>query len=320
MKTRSTTIIKVLGFAAFVAVVCVIAWQRSRGVGGDREGLGKSFDFDLQQHMKVDPALLIYREADPIAVDRQEVTALATGPADRIYVGGDRSILLFDAGGEALKTIPLADTPQCIAVDADGTVFVGIGNQIAVYDAAGKRTARWEGPASDTIIASIVIRGEDVFAGDARQGQVLRFDRAGRIVSEFKGLVMFSSFNLALAIDPQNRLWAANPGAREVRRYEDDGTVAAFWKKPSRDITGFSGCCNPTDIAIRADGAVVTSEKNIVRVKVVSQTGALIGVVAGPQSFDPKIEFLDVAVDARGRVLVLDPVKKAVRIFVEKAR
>jgi len=194
-----------------------------------------------------------------------------------------------------------------------------VGNHVEVFDAAGTRTGTWDAFSEEAIPAAIAVRGDDVFVGEARNEQVLRYDRSGRLVDRIEGLVLFSSPSMGVAVDPDRKLWVANAGARELRRYAQDGSVEASWKRSGRRIEMFSGCCNPVDIAFRPDGAIVTSEKNILRVKVVSPEGELIGVVAGPKAFDSEIKHLDVTVDVRGRVLVLDPVEKAVRVFVEKS-
>ena len=95
----------------------------------------------------------------------------------------------------------------------------------------------------------------------------------------------------------------------------------------------FSGCCNPVAMALLGDGRVVTAEKGLERVSVYRErrvgdamTGVLEAIVAPPDRFpgEPKICVStdqcqscgpDVAVDARGRVLVLLPCQKAVWVF-----
>jgi hypothetical protein len=84
-------------------------------------------------------------------------------------------------------------------------------------------------------------------------------------------------------------------------------------------VEGFCGCCNPTHMAILPDGSFVTSEKGLPRVKIHAQSGELKAVVAAPDSFAEHTVGLDLAVDSAGRILVLDPVARAVRIFSEKA-
>ena len=71
----------------------------------------------------------------------------------------------------------------------------------------------------------------------------------------------------------------------------------------------------------------MTAEKGIPRVKVYSADGQFESVVAGPEQFLPtptassetrpehRLKVLDVAADSKGRVLVLDPNARNVRIF-----
>jgi hypothetical protein len=70
-------------------------------------------------------------------------------------------------------------------------------------------------------------------------------------------------------------------------------------------------------MAIMDDGAFVTSEKGIERVKIHEPTGEFRCVVAKPNDFKEGTKGLDLAVDSRQRILILDPVKKMVRIYVK---
>jgi sugar lactone lactonase YvrE len=321
MKRNTATMIKGLVFVLVVIVSCGVVWIRAQRVGADRQGLGHSFDFDVSEHMTIDPALMTYEELDPIAIELDHVSALATGPGNQIVVGGDQTLLVLSENGTEQSRIPLDGTPRGLAVDAaSGTIYMSMEDHIEVFDATGKRLAVWAASSEDAQPASIVLRGKDLFVSELTHARVLHYDTQGQPMGVIQGLVVFSSPNIGLGLDPQQRLWVANPGARELRRYDNNGVIADSWQKPGRGVDSFSGCCNPVDIAVRADGAIVTAEKNIVRVKVVSPTGDLIGVVAGPSSFDASISKLDIALDGAGRVLILDPVRKAVRIFVERSK
>jgi hypothetical protein len=83
------------------------------------------------------------------------------------------------------------------------------------------------------------------------------------------------------------------------------------------EIEGFCGCCNPSHFVILDDGSFVTSEKGIVRVKVYNRLGNVVSVVAGPDQFAEGTVGLDLAKDSSQRIYVLDPPKKAVRIFAK---
>jgi len=51
---------------------------------------------------------------------------------------------------------------------------------------------------------------------------------------------------------------------------------------------------------------------------VLESDGALSGVVATPDDLSPTAKGLDLAVDAEGRVYVLDPPGGVIRVFAEK--
>jgi hypothetical protein len=71
----------------------------------------------------------------------------------------------------------------------------------------------------------------------------------------------------------------------------------------------------------------VTAEKGIPRVKLHTAEGEFVKVVAAPEQLTPhpgsaeetrpehRLKVIDVAADSRGRVLVLDPNTRQVRIF-----
>jgi len=319
MNKDKKVLIKGVLMALGLAALCFIVWQRSKHVGQTRAGLGRSFDLDMEKYLDVDPALVTYTEADPIRPGVEEASALAVMDG-RIYVGGSGVIAVFDSTGKPLSRIAIEGAALCLAVDEQSNVYAGIGNHIEVFDSAGQRKAVWEPSAEDAVPVSIALRGDDVLVGEARRGEVLRYDRSGLQTDSIPGFVMFSSITLGLSVDSKDRLWAANPGGRELRCYKPDGSLDSRWNRPGRTIDAFSGCCNPIDIAVLPDDNIVTSEKNIVRIKVVSPDGALVGVVAGPREFDQSIERLDIDVESNGRVLVLDPVRKEVRIFVPVKR
>ena len=67
--------------------------------------------------------------------------------------------------------------------------------------------------------------------------------------------------------------------------------------------------------ALTPDGAFVTTEKGLPRLKRYTAAGEFDRVIAGPEAFSHKAVGLDVAVDSRGRVLVLDPGAGVVRVF-----
>lgn len=329
----------VITFAVVIAAAALVTIDRTAKKGS---GLGEEYIYDdLSRFKTVDPSLVLYEESNPIIeTGLTQSTGVGVGSEDKIYIAGDQQILVFDSAGKKLLTIPLPQPPQCLAVAADGMIYTGMMDHIIIYNNEGKQSKRWEPAGERTILTSIAVRNNEVFAADAGNRVVLRYDKTGKLLNRIgaKDLennipgftVPSPNFDIALADDGLLRV--VNPGAHLIEAYTYDGHREFWWGEYSYEIQGFSGCCNPTDIALLNNGAgFVTAEKGITRVKIYDADGGFVGVVAGPASFtehDLICEFqgvgcsvggLDVAVDSQGRVLVLDTLTGQLRIFTRKA-
>lgn len=119
-------------------------------------------------------------------------------------------------------------------------------------------------------------------------------------------------------IGRQGELWAVNTGRHALEAYNSKGEQISTWERTSMSIEGFSGCCNPSSIAMLSDGSFVTAEKGLERVKIHLPSGDFKSVVAAPELFEEGTVGIDLAVDSNDRILVLDPAKKMVRIFESK--
>ena len=302
--------------------------------------LPAEFTYDLSEFMRVDPNLIHYEEAAAVETGLKEPRGIAVGVEDRLYVAGDKAVRCFDAGGKAIAEFAAAD-PQRVAVNKAGAVFVAMRDHVEVFDDAGKRQAAWETPGKDALLTCVAAGDADVFVADAGAAAVLRYDIGGRLVNRISGppgrgtaadkaddgpvrppvlgegfIVPSPYFDVALA--GKDRLWIVNPGRRRVELYSFDGNMLAHWGKASFKIEGFCGCCNPIHIAVLPGGHLVTSEKGLARVKVYTPGGELASVVAPPAAFAEGTTGLDVAADSRGRIWVLDPAARKVRLFVRK--
>jgi sugar lactone lactonase YvrE len=211
----------------------------------------------------------------------------------------------------------------CIAADESGGLYLGMIDHIEVYDQKGIRKSQWESPGDESIITSIAVSKEFVFVADAGYQTVWKYDRNGSVLrqigeedkdKDIPGYIGPSPF-FDVCIDPDGFLWVANTGLHSLENYTFDGDLRSSWGEYSMEVEGFCGCCNPTHISILEDGKFVTSEKGIARVKVYNRLGELVSVVAGPDQFVDGTEGLDLAIDSIGRIYIVDPKKKAVRIF-----
>ena len=326
---------------AAVGGVALLWW--SGAFGRSEHRLPDAFRYDPGEVKRIDPALIKYRQTAAIPVTFHEARAVAVGPEDRVYVAGDRAIAVFDAKGGKRAEFALPDEPRCLAVAgathaSPGRIYVGMKNHVEVLDAAGKRLAAWEDLGAKANLTSIAVGPQDVFVADAGNRIVYRYDPAGKRLAEIGkrdpakdtlGFIIPSPhFDLALTADA--RLRVANPGRHRIEGYSADGTLEGYWGESGTQTDRFCGCCNPASFAILPDGRFVTAEKGLPRVKVYREDGAFDCVVAGPETFattatileetrdELRLPVLDVAADAQGRVLVLDPAAGKVRVFEPK--
>lgn len=284
--------------------------------------LGESFKYDITNLRKVDPKLVIGAELDPIPVTIADPVALALGPDGSIAVAGANQVAVI--ANNATKTFPLAKPATCIAMDANGAIFVGHKDRVTHYTADGTLRAEWPPVANTPIVTSIAVAGDNVYVADAGNKIVHQYNRAGQLQRalcaknpdhNFLGLLIPTPY-LDIAVSPEGDLWVVDPGRHALLHVDkSDGHVLSSWNKNSMDIEGFVGCSNPTHVALMPGRLFVTSEKGVPRIKLYAVTGTLLGVIAAPGLFGEDTKGLDLAVDAKNRVIVLDPEKKQVRIF-----
>lgn len=290
-------------------------------------GLGPEFTYDLGPLRQVDPALVHYAEAAKIETGMDRPRGLAAGPDGGCIVAGDKVVRRLGKDGKRGAEFALDAEPHAVAAGEDGAVYVALKDHVEVFDAAGRRQAAWEKAGPKAYLTGIAVGESDVFVADAGDRIVLRHDTAGRLVNrigdpdearQVPGFIIPSPY-FDLALGREGMLWIADPGRRRVESYTYDGAFQFAWGKASMKIEGFCGCCNPTHLAALPDGRFVTSEKGLPRVKVYGREGAFESVVAAPADFDEGAVGLDLAVDAAGRILVLDPSRRQVRAFVRKS-
>ncbi len=327
----------VVGCALVVGVIAVL---RLDTTGDSGSGLGPEYLYDINELAKVDPVLIIYEEsAGPIDTGFEVARAIAVDSEGSIYVAGDKAVRMFQEDCAYLDQIELAAEPRSLAVSGDETIYVGFKDHVELYDRDKNRLAVWDSLGDKAVVSSIAAAEDDVFVADAGNRVVVRYDRAGKVVNHIAakdsarnvpGLVIPSPY-CDVAVSKDGLLRVVNPGRHRIEAYTFDGDLEFWWGEHSTGIRGFCGCCNPVSFAVLANGHFVTCEKGLVRVKQYDSDGGFVGVVASPAQLVSQVEFricntpeeclspgFDVAVDAGGRVLVLDTIKGVVRIFSRK--
>ncbi|MGA2033572.1 MAG: hypothetical protein ABSG68_15055 [Thermoguttaceae bacterium] len=331
--SRQTVTIMLVVLAAALAVAVARYWPSRAPVEGPSS---QTLEENLEDAPTVeaaappiDPALIQYRQTVQLALGLRHVRALALGPEDRIYVGGDRTVRVMAADGSRQREIGLSGEPQCLAVGgaegpAPGRIYVGMQDHVEVFGADATAIAVWPKPAPNAVFTSIAAAEQDLFVADALNRIVWHYDLGGKLrnrigaadaARKIPGFLVTSRY-FDLAVGGDGLLYVVNPHALRIEAYTFQGDFESCWGKSAPDIDGFFGCCNPAHFAIAPDGRFVTAEKGAARIKMYSSQGKFQCVVAGPAQMSGTAA--GIAVDHRGRILVLDPIVPALRIFERK--
>jgi hypothetical protein len=282
------------------------------------------FEYNIEHFKKSDSSLQHYIEARQIELANNVWRGIAVDETGQIFVTGADKLLIFDKKYNPVA-YDIGGTGLCIAVDMEGNSFIGMGDHIDVFDSAGKLQYQIELEGNRPLTTSLSLSKEYLYVADAGGHIVWQLDKKGQIIQrigekdkkrDIPGFVIPSPF-FDVAIDPDNFLWVVNPGRHSLENYNADGGLRSSWGHYAMELEGFCGCCNPTHMAIMQDGSFVTSEKGIARVKVYNRIGELTSVVASAKQFNEGTEGLDIAVDSRQHIYILDPKRKQVRIFTK---
>jgi hypothetical protein len=237
--------------------------------------------------------------------------------------------------------------------DIAARLYVGTLGGVEVFDPeTEERLATWPAPEEGPYISSIAVGPATVFVADAGNKVVYRYGLDGELLGEIrerpddpsdsKVFAVNLSQRLPLAVTPEDGLLrVANPGRHRIEAFTQDGQweQALTWGEAapnkssdpdgSSDPAGFIGCCNPVDLDLLPDGRFVTTEKIALRVKVYDPEGEFLGFIADETMLLPqddqettvsrigRVIYLRTAIDPEGRVFVLNPDRRAIRVFEE---
>jgi hypothetical protein len=309
-----------------VAILAVLAYSPlGRNVSGE-------YRYDPAAVEAIDPALIRWRQVEEIETELNEPRGISIRQ-NCLYVAGDQQVRLFITTGEKNGNIPspkLSLRHTAVLLD-ERRIFVATDKDVYRFVTDPRANGgmllllRLDGKA---VITSLAVSENGLFIADAGNRVIHHFDLAGRLIRRIgekasggPGFTVPGPY-FDLLIDDAGLLRVANPGRLRVETFTQDGRYkeSLTWGFASGRVEGFAGCCNPTHIAQLPDGRFVTSEKGSPRVKVYTREGTFENVVAGPGAFDAGAAGLDLATDLQGRIYVLDPRRKTVRVFEEMVK
>ena len=148
LKKSLTAVVIGLCIAGLMAIA-VVALLQSGPTDEDGEQLPKRFSYDIQALREIDAALIKFKETLSIPIEMDVPRAIAVGPADanrksaeKIYVGGDRQILVFDGDRSKAASYPLEFEPRALAV-MPARIYVAAASRVFVLDGDGGLIDTW---------------------------------------------------------------------------------------------------------------------------------------------------------------------------------
>ncbi len=283
------------------------------------------YEYNLDKFQNKNPDAVTHKETKTIPVKLDDIKGIALDQNDNIYISGQNRILGFNAEGEIITDIETGTRAGPINING-GRIFHAARDHIRIYNLTGELLDSWAKPNEKSVLTSIAKQDTNLYVADAGARLVYHFNESGDLINQIgeketspdkKGFIIPSPY-FDVAIGRNDELWIVNPGRHRLESYSQDGEFIYSWNKTSMGLDGFSGCCNPTHIALLEDGSFATTEKGLIRVKIHEPNGDFRALVADQSSFDKGTTGLDIASDSKGRILILDPMRKQVRIFEMK--
>lgn len=320
MKKNHLSILIFVVIAALAAII-VNAIMKPRF-----DSTANPYDLQLDSLGKIAPELYCSYSAEKIAIPLKQSKAIAVDSLNTIYISGDNRIVGVNSGGRLVSDFSTPATATALAVTNRGQLVVAFETHVAVYATDGTLLNQWPPFNKKSYITSLAVNNNRVYLADADDALVYEYTPEGGFIRTYgtKGdsnavtTFILPSYFFDLAVAPDATLWVTNNGKHKVVNFQADGSLRSSWGETSAAVHGFSGCCNPSHIAILNDGSFITAEKGIVRIKKYTADGQFECAIAGPEHFKKGALGLDVVISSDQKIMVLEPDAALVHMFSAK--
>lgn len=281
------------------------------------------YEYNLSEGAELDTIDRCYHETLRKSIPLKKLHNLAIAPDNTVYFGGGNSVLHCTAELEPIDSFFCDGEISAIHISQNEDIIIALEKTLAIFDKHGNKSKSWSGINEISFITGIASTADFIFAADAGNKTVLCYNKNGFLVREIgkkdsisgvDGFFIPSPY-FDLLIGRDNELWVVNPGYHQFEAYTFEGRLLTKWNRSSLSIEGFSGCCNPSHIALLPDGSFVTSEKGMVRIKIHQPTGDFKCLIAGPSDFDKYTRGMDLAVNSLESIYIIIPHKRESRVY-----
>lgn len=241
----------------------------------------------------------------------------------RLAVSVDRELLELSHTGELLSRRELPRPARALTFDGSGGLLIAMKNEIARLDGVSGKLSSVARLENESVVTSLAASQDAdgshiLHVCDAAMQMVWIVDRDGsRKAHSNWDQFRFPQDFFQLAVGADRDVYVSNPARHRIERLDAAGTSISRIGGKSRDLSGFSGCCNPVSFVLRGDGSLITAEQGTSRVKLFNREGKFVRVLTEPETFtvveeDPKrdkvcvAKGLDLALLTETKVAVLD--------------
>ena len=113
-------------------VVAVVALVTMDTTGRKGSGRGGRFAYELSPLMRTDPALIRYDEVLAFETGLESPRAIAVNMKGDVLVAGDTAVCVYAPDGALRRKMTLDESPRCLTVAADDTLYVGMMDHVEV--------------------------------------------------------------------------------------------------------------------------------------------------------------------------------------------
>ncbi|MFH0999973.1 MAG: hypothetical protein V1783_03940 [Bacteroidota bacterium] len=239
---------------------------------------------------------------------------------DRIFLGGMNYLTALNKKDLAVVwNIPTEEGVYALAY-FENRIYAATYETISIFDTNGNFIEEWGSYDEEALITSIAANENYVVFADANNKMIYVLNKEGALKYFFgqpgNQFVVPSAY-FDIAFYNGDTLLVANPGKQRLEYRTVNGDIISMIGEAGFDLKDFCGCCNPSHFALFPNGQILTAEKGLNRLKVISAEGNLIELVAQPSFFKP-IFPLDVAVSEEGIIYASNGADSKLYIFKRK--
>ena len=191
----------------------------------------------------------------------------------QLFISAGNEVFIYDTAGKRLASFPVKEEVRDITVEK-GQIYVLYPTFIEVYNTVGQLQLEWEACSPLSDYCSFALAGDYVFVTDAVNKNICKYTKDGDFVTFIQSPKGFIIPSYSFDIESRNdTLYCINSGRHLIETYTLDGQfITAFGHSGSEDGY-FAGCCNPSYLSFTPDGYLLTSEKGNPRISSFEHNG-----------------------------------------------